>query len=240
MSTTSTASPEKAAAPKRTRPSRRELIQQNANPTTRLVGSMKSFSVRVDFSSDLMHSYMETNQLHMFNAYERIAGLKRMLSRDPALSRDVDAWIEANTEILRVQIEQLKSQTAQLAADSLLDDLDITTPESYSTTFQASHPIIHKMISLIQYVDDALNTCEAIYMQGLMDDTQLNTLRMNAIGAIRASVDRIYKVTTPGTRSGGKYKARELAEWLRSGNKLTFTDTPLIAAHVVANYEVVA
>lgn len=225
--------------PKRARPTRRELIEQNLNPTTRLAGSQKTFNVKVSYSSDMMRGYMETNQLHMFNAYERLAGLKRMLSRDIELSRDVDLWIEANSEILRIQLAELKEQTSKLTEGLLLEELEVNSPE-YTTTFEAAHPIIHKMVRLVQHVDEALNHCESIYMQGLMDDTQLNNLRLKAIGAIRSSVDRIYKVTTPGSRTGGKYNPRDLAEWLRQGNRLIFTDTPLIAAHVVAGYGVAA
>lgn len=224
---------------KRARPSRKELIEQNQNPTTRLAGSQKTITVKVSYTSDMMRGYMETNQLQMFNAYERLAGLKRMLSRDAELSRDVDSWIEANTEILRVQLAELKEQTNKLTEGLLLEELEVNAPE-HTTTFEAAHPIIHKMVKLVQHVDETLNHCESIYMQGLMDDTQLNNLRLKAIGAIRSSVDRIYKVTTPGTRSGGKYNPRDLAEWLRQGNRLAFTDTPLIAAHVVANYGVAA
>ena len=228
-------------APKqpRARPSRKELVALNENPRSRLAGSQKTISVKAEYTSDILHSYMETNQLHMFSAYERLAGLLRMLGRDVALSQDVQAWIAANAEILHVQLGQMKEQISQLTEGLMLDDLEVNAP-TFTTVFEASHPIIHKMVKLVVQVDEALNHCETIYLQGLLDDTQLNDLRQKAMGAIRASVDRIYKVTNPGTRSGGKYNPLELAKWLRDGNRLKFEDTPAIAAHVVASYEVAA
>lgn len=198
------------------RPSRRELIERNANPTSRLAGSQKTFSIPVQFHSDILFNFMQTNQATMLSAYERLAALKRMLSRDAALLEQVDKWLATNKAILNAHIEQLAQKRGELTAGKLIGDLTVNIPSNYETVFVASHPVAH--------------------FAGLMSDTDYSNMRNDAIVAIRGTTDRIFKVTTPGNRVGGRYNAKALADWMRQGNKLDFADFPQLAKDIVTKH----
>lgn len=218
------------------RPSRRELIERNANPTSRLAGSQKTFSIPVQFHSDILFNFMQTNQATMLSAYERLAALKRMLSRDAALLEQVDKWLATNKAILNAHIEQLAQKRGELTAGKLIGDLTVNIPSNYETVFVASHPVAHKMVEVIELVDEELNQCEQVYFAGLMSDTDYANMRNDAIVAIRGTTDRIFKVTTPGNRVGGRYNAKALADWMRQGNKLDFADFPQLAKDIVTKH----
>lgn len=222
--------------PKPARPTRKELIEQNANPVTRLAGSQKTFNVSVQFHSDILFGFMQTKQATMLAAYERLAALKRMLSRDPKLMQQVDNWMETNKAIVVAQIAELTKQREAIVDGKLVTELKINVPDTYETTFEASHPVVHKMIEIIEMVDEQLNQSEQVFFAGLMDDISYSKLRNDAIVIIRGSVDRIFKVTSPGNRSGGRFNAKNLADWMREGNKLAFTDFPQIASEIIQKH----
>lgn len=218
------------------RPTRKELIEQNANPVTRLAGSQKTFKVSVQFHSDILFGFMQTKQATMLAAYERLAALKRMLGRDPQLMQQVDNWMATNKEIVVAQIAELTKQREAIVDGKLMTELQINVPDTYETTFEASHPVVHKMIEIIEMVDEQLNQSEQVFFAGLMDDISYSKLRNDAIVIIRGSVDRIFKVTSPGNRSGGRFNAKNLADWMREGNKLAFTDFPQIASEIIQKH----
>ncbi len=225
-----------AAKKQQKRPSRKDVIAQNANPTTRLSGVQKTITIPVSFNSDILFQYMELKQGPMLAGYERLAALKRMLGRDPKLMKEVDQWIETNKNIVVAQMAELESQRSALVKGKIFDDVQVNIPTSYATKFEASHPVVHKMVEIIMLIDEQLNLNEQVYFAGQMDDIQYSEMRNQALVAIRGSVDRIYKVTQAGTRSGGRYSAKELMEWMRQGNRLAFTDYPQIAAAIVQQH----
>lgn len=218
------------------RPTRKQLIEQNANPVSRLAGTQKTFNIAVQFHSDILFGFMQTKQATMLAGYERMAALKRMLSREPKLMAQVDSWLDTNKAIVIAQIAELTKQREAILDGKMMAELQINVPETYETTFEASHPVVHKMIEIIELVDEQLNLSEQVFFAGLMDDISYAKLRNDAIVAIRGSVDRIFKVTSPGNRTGGRFNAKNLADWMREGNKLAFTDFPQIATEIVQKH----
>lgn len=232
-----TAKPAKAAQPKKRppRPSREEIIRQQANPSTRLVGRQKTLKLPLQYKSNIMHEYIQMNQSKMLDAYERLAALLRLVSTAPDLHAHVKYWIGKNVEIADAQLTELATQR-QLILEQVGDIAvpQIVVPESYKTEFEASHPIANTMVATLQKVDAELDECEKLYLSNLIDDLEYRQLFNQATGVIRGMVDRIFKATTPGKRQdGGRFNPAQLAAWLREGNKMIFADIPQNQAHLV-------
>ncbi len=215
-----------------------EKIEEQSNPVTRLAGHQKTIRVPLTYTSDIIHHYLQLNQSTMLSAYERLAALLRMVSRDKPLSEHVSQWISKNAEICSVQLKELQEQRQSLEEN--LEDVElpeIIIPDSYKTVFEASHPIVHKMITLARAVDIELSACENLYHSGQLDDYEYTRLKEQATSIIRGSVDRIYKATKPGVRNGGRFSPKELAQWIREGNKLMFVDIPMQFQHITEDVE---
>lgn len=229
--------PTQAIKPKKQsarRPTLAERVEQQANPTTRLAGQQKTIVLPLNYLTDIMHSYLRMNQSTMLSAYERLAALLRMLSRDKELLAHANDWIAKNTEIAQQQITELQAQRA--AIEEQIGDVDvpqINTPDTYKTTFEASHPVANKMLAIAKAVDAELVACERLYFAGVVDDSEYAKLRDQATTIIRGSVDRIYKATKPGNREGGRFNPAELARWIREGNRMMFEDIPQAYQHIV-------
>ncbi len=229
--------PTQAAKPKKQtarRPTLAERVEQQANPTTRLAGQQKTIVLPLNYLTDIMHEYLRMNQSTMLSAYERLAALLRMLSRDKELLAHANDWIAKNTEIAQQQITELQAQRA--AIEEQIGDVDvpqINTPETYKTTFEASHPVANKMLAIAKAVDAELVACERLYFAGVVDDSEYAKLRDQATTIIRGSVDRIYKATKPGNREGGRFNPAELARWIREGNRMMFEDIPQAYQHII-------
>jgi hypothetical protein len=229
--------PTQAVKPKKQtarRPTLAERVEQQANPTTRLAGQQKTIVLPLNYLTDIMHEYLRMNQSTMLSAYERLAALLRMLSRDKELLAHANEWIAKNTEIAQQQISELQAQRA--AIEDQIGDIDvpqINTPETYKTTFEASHPVANKMLAIAKAVDAELVACERLYFAGAVDDSEYAKLRDQATTIIRGSVDRIYKATKPGNREGGRFNPAELARWIREGNRMMFEDIPQAYQHIV-------
>ena len=225
----------KPKAKQNKRPSRAEIIKQQANPVTRLSGRQKTLSLKLDYTSDIIHEYLQLNQSKMLDAYERIAALLRMVSSTPDLFQHVNDWVTKNGEIAQAQLSELATQRQGIAEKvGETEAPSINIPDSYKTTFEASHPIAHTMIAMLRMVDAELSECETLYLSGAIDDVQYKQLFNQATSVIRGSVDRIFKATLPGKRKGdGRYNPAQLAAWLREGNKMLFTDIPHHLAHIV-------
>ena len=230
----------KAASPKTKkqsfrRPSIAERVEQQANPTSRLAGLQKTIVLQLDYHTDIIHQYLRLNQSTMLSAYERLAALLRMLARDKDLLTHVNDWIAKNTEIAQLQITELQAQRIVIEANAGLVDIpEIKTPDSYHTTFEASHPVANKMLAIAKAVDNELVACEALYFAGVIDDNEYSKLLDQTTTIIRGSVDRIYKATKPGNREGGRFNPADLAKWIREGNRMMFSDIPHEYQHLVA------
>jgi hypothetical protein len=217
------------------RPSKQEMIERQANPTTILAGKQKTINLDLVYASDIIHEYLQLNQSTMLSAYERIAGLLRMVSNDKVAYKHVSTWVNQNVQICQEQVKELQAQREAIAEDLGIDDLEISinTPDGYHTKFEASHPISHKMLFILRLVDKELNESESLFLGGLIDDEAYGKLRTQATTVIRGSVDRIFKATTPGVRNNGRYSPQELAGWIRQGNQLLFSDLPQRFEYIV-------
>lgn len=231
---------QKAASPKSKKPAFRrpsiaERVEQQANPTSRLAGLQKTIVLQLDYRTDIIHQYLRLNQSTMLSAYERLAALLRMLARDKDLLTHVNDWIAKNTEIAQLQITELQAQRVVIETSAGLVDIpEIKTPDSYHTTFEASHPVANKMLAIAKAVDNELVACEALYFAGVIDDNEYAKLLDQTTTIIRGSVDRIYKATKPGNREGGRFNPADLAKWIREGNRMMFSDIPHEYQHIVA------
>lgn len=224
----------KNTSTRRNRPTRQEMIERQANPTSKFAGRQKTMMLGFEYRSDILHEYLQLNQSTMLSAYERMAALLRMVANDKTCHQHVTLWITQNVTICDRQVKELQAQREAIIADTGADDLEmnINIPDDYKTTFEASHPIAHKMLAVLRLVDNELNESEVLYLAGVIDDESYNKLRSQATTVVRGSVDRIYKATTPGVRAGGRYAPQQLAQWLRDGNKLMFADLPLQYEHL--------
>lgn len=223
----------KPKASKRPQLTRKERIEQNKDPKSSLAGKQKTMRLNVKYKSDILFNYMQESQGIALSAYERLAGIKRMLARDPKLSAKVDYWIETNLIIVQAQVDEITTELEKVVGGAVFQQQDIIIPDSYETTFEASHPVAHKMVATIEAVDAVLEDVERAYFAGKLDDVNYNDIRQKAMTAVRGSIDRIFKLTRPGQRSGGRYSAIEMAAWIQQGNKLAFQDIPQIAAEIV-------
>lgn len=216
------------------RPSLAERVEQQANPTTRLAGKQKTIVLPLDYASDIIHEYLRLNQSTMLSGYERLAALLRMLSREKDLVTQVNDWIGKNTQIAQTQLVELQAQRSALEEEAELADVpEIKTPDTYKTTFEASHPVATKMVAIARAVDAELVACENLYFAGVIDDNEYALLRDQATTIIRGSVDRIFKATKPGNREGGRFNPADLAKWIREGNRLMFTDIPQKLQYII-------
>lgn len=222
-------------SPARKRPSRREVIERQANPKSKFAGQQKTMLLDFDYRSDILHEYLQMNQSTMLSAYERLAALLRMVANESTSFSHVSEWITQNVKICSEQIKELQAQREAIIADTGSEDvsLHVNVPDSYKTTFEPSHPIAHKMLAILRLVDNELNESEMLYLAGILDDSSYIKLRNQSTTIIRGSVDRIYKATSPGVRNGGRYSPQTLAQWIREGNKLMFADLPLQHEHLV-------
>lgn len=224
----------KAKKPAQRRQSISERIEQQSNPTTRLAGQQKTIILPLNYASDIIHEYLRLNQSTMLSGYERLAALLRMLSRDKDLLTHVNEWISKNMEIAQTQLVELQAQRSALEESADLTHIpEIKTPDSYKTTFEASHPVANKMVAIARAVDAELVACETLYFAGIIDDNEYAKLRDQATTIIRGSVDRIFKATKPGNREGGRFNPADLAKWIREGNRLMFTDIPQQLQYIV-------
>jgi len=219
----------------RKRPTKQEIIERQSNPTTIFAGKQKTLNLELAYGSDILHEYLQMNQSTMLSAYERIAGLMRMVSNDRTSYRHVATWVDHNVQICQEQVKELQAQREAIVEDLGAEDMQISinVPDDYHTTFEASHPIAHKMLAILRLVDNELNKSEELFLGGLIDDEAYSKLRNQATTIVRGSVDRIFKATTPGIRSNGRYAPQELASWIRQGNKLMFADLPQRFEHIV-------
>lgn len=214
--------------------SKSEHIKNQANPKSILVGRQKTLTLRYEYCSDILHEYLQMNQATMLAAYERLAGLLRLVATDKVSYAHVNDWIATNLTISQEQVANMQSRRSVLAEDcnDEIESLNINVPDNYHTEFQASHPVCHKMLAVLRLIDTELNASEDLFMAGIIDDASYMALRTEATSIVRGSVDRIYKATSPGTREGGRYAPSQLASWIRSGNKMLFADVPRELIHL--------
>ena len=214
--------------------SKSEHIKNQANPKSILVGRQKTLTLRYEYCSDILHEYLQMNQATMLAAYERLAGLLRLVATDKVSYAHVNDWIATNLTISQEQVANMQSRRSVLAEDcnDEIESLNISVPDNYHTEFQASHPVCHKMLAVLRLIDTELNASEDLFMAGIIDDASYMALRTEATSIVRGSVDRIYKATSPGTREGGRYAPSQLASWIRSGNKMLFADVPKELLHL--------
>jgi hypothetical protein len=219
----------------RKRPSRREVIERQANPKSKFAGQQKTILLGFEYRSDILHEYLQMNQATMLSAYERLAALLRMVSNDKPSIDHVTAWINQNVTICSEQVKELQAQREAIIADSGFEDINliINVPDNYKTTFEASHPIAHKMLAILRLVDNELNKSEELFLAGIIEDESYGKFRNQSTTVIRGSVDRIFKATSPGIRNGGRFAPEQLARWIRDGNKLLFADLPQQFEHLV-------
>jgi hypothetical protein len=231
---TDTAKPEETRPPKK-RLTKAEQIKRQANPKSLLAGKQKTIVLLFDYRSDILHQYLELNQSTMLSAYERLAGLMRLCANDAPTYKHVTDWVTTNLTICKAQLEALESQRATMLDEYLedLEPLDIHVPENYQVTFETSHPVTRKMLALLRLVDNELNATEDLFMQGIIDDAAYVQSRNQVSSIVRASVDRIYKATSPGVRKGGRYQPSQLASWIRKGNTMMFSDVPKEYQHLI-------
>jgi hypothetical protein len=235
---TSTAKPSskpQGKRPPKKRFSKSEHIKNQSNPKSILVGTQKTLNLRYEYCSDILHEYLQMNQATMLAAYERLAGLLRLVATDKPSYSHVNEWITTNLSISQEQVSNMQQRRSSLSEDCTdeIENLNISVPESYHTEFQASHPVCHKMLAVLKLIDAELNASEDLFMAGIIDDSSYTALRTEATSIIRGSVDRIYKATSPGTREGGRFTPSQLASWIRSGNKMLFADVPKDLLHLV-------
>lgn len=205
---------------------RSERIARQANPKTTLAGKQKTFTLNFDYTSDILHEYLELNQTTMLRAYERLAGLLRLCASDKSTYTHVNQWIATNLSISQEQLNILQKQRQILTEEvgDELDELDVHIPDNYQVEFEVSHPIARKMIALLRLIDQELNATEELFMHGLVDDAAYMQLRNQVSAIVRGSVDRIYKATSPGVRDGGRFVPAQLMGWIKNGNKMLFAD----------------
>lgn len=206
---------------------RKAKRRQQDSAKTFLSGKVKTMLLSIEYKSDILHSYLSSNQQTMLSAYERLGALLKMLSKEPQLLNEVNEWHKSNTLIASTQLE-----TIELTREAIDKDFDgelpsFNIPESYNAKFEASHPVVHTMMATLRAIDSELSSIENLYLAGAVDDEQFSDIRKESMTVIRGLVDRIYKATSPGKdREKGRFSAKDLAEWLRQGNKLATVDAP--------------
>lgn len=207
------------------------------NPTTRLVDKVVTMKLPVSYESTILHEYLTYSQGTMLAMFERLGGLLRMLSKDTLLTKSVRQWQSLNLDICRKQLSEITARREILVMGMDIELPEINMPDSYKVEFVASHPIAHDMIKLIKAVSDELRENEALYMGGVIDDSDYEGLKAQAVTVLSGVVDRIAKATFPGKREGGGYNPAELAKYIRNGNRLKFADVPANVRDIIAEYE---
>ena len=207
------------------------------NPTTRLVDKVITMKLPVSYQSTILHEYLTYSQGTMLAMFERLGGLLRMLSKDSRLTESVQLWQKLNLQICEKQLSDITKRREVLVLGMDIELPEINTPEAYKVDFIASHPIAHQMVKLIKAVNVELRENEALYMAGIVDDTDYESIKAQAVTVLSGVIDRIAKATYPGKREGGGYNPAQLAKYIRDGNKLEFADVPLNVRSVIADYE---
>jgi hypothetical protein len=206
------------------------------NPTTRLVDKVVTMKLPVSYESTILHEYLTYSQGTMLAMFERLGGLLRMLSKDAKLTESVRVWQTLNLDICKKQLSEITTRREMLVMGMDIELPEINTPDSYKVDFIASHPIAHDMVKLIKSVNDELRENEALYMGGVIDDSDYESLKAQAVKVLSGVVDRIAKATFPGKRDGGGYSPELLAKYIRNGNRLEFADVPANVRDIISEY----
>lgn len=207
------------------------------NPTTRLVDKVVTMKLPVSYESTILHEYLTYSQGTMLGMFERLGGLLRMLSKDAKLTESVRLWQTLNINICEKQLSEITARREILVMGMDIELPEISTPDDYRVEFIASHPIAHDMVKLIKSVNDELRENEALYMGGVIDDSDYENLKAQTVTVLSGVVDRIAKATFPGKREGGGYSPLQLAKHIRNGNRLEFADVPLSVRDIISEYE---
>jgi len=207
----------------KSKPKAQKNTNRVADGITIKSGQRKTFQLTLDFKSDMMNEYLVESTRNIIIAIERLAELFRFTMDTPDVYSKVKEWSDSSMNISRAQLEALIAQREEIQSKQEVELVEYIAPTDFSVKFEFSHSIGRKFYNLMRSVDDELNSIEAMYLSGVIDDLEYASAKRQALSILRGYIDRIYKATSPGKRTvNGKisFKARAFVEMLKKGHKI--------------------
>ncbi|MBW8191382.1 hypothetical protein K0504_10060 [Neiella marina] len=186
--------------------------QQNTNIRRR-----KVMQVNLKLASEQLYLFMRKEGSVTLGAFERIGSLIKMLANNPPLQQQLTAWVDALFEEENKELVKMQAQKDVLAKSLTVDLPPVSVPDSYQIDIEVAHPIYWRFIELIQALDGLLDEVEVLWLAGVADDDNLESARRQAITIIRRTSMKIFTVTAPGKREGGKFDPSKFIAALKLG-----------------------
>lgn len=171
--------------------------------------------------SHFMIEFLKNEGSKTEDAFHRLGLIIMLTSSDDAITKKVMVWRDQLQNILESDIEGVKKSKEKILKDNPNVKIpEVITPESYNYTFNIQHPIMWKMIDALKNIDSEISEIENLWLSGLVDDQQRQSAIVNARTILRINTGKIFKATSPGKDTNGRFNIGQFLSLLRGGLEL--------------------
>lgn len=213
-------------------------------PQPEYMNKVITMTLKAPCESAILHDYMERYEGLLVTMFERLGGLLQLIKRDQTLLEMVRLWHRTSLGIANAQLAELqvRREALEMQLDEDVEIPHLEYPANWNLEFVVTHPIAHDLVKLVKGVNEEIKANEALFFAGAVTDEYLERVKNETVSILSGVSDRIAKATSPGKRvaKGSEqkvYSAIELANYIRNGFRLEFSDIPQAYASHIAEYE---
>ena len=181
----------------------------------------KTIMQEVQFDSHFCLEYLNNEGDKVIDAFHRLGLIVMLTTTDKKIHSRVVEWRDKLKGLLDKDVASLSEEKNNLLSkNESLKLPEVSTPDSYSYVFNIQHPIIWTLIDVLKNIDLELSETENLWLAGVISDEEKTRLSSKARNILRIHSSKIFKATSPGKRSGGRFNVGQFLNLLRGGLEL--------------------
>jgi hypothetical protein len=199
--------------------------------SSRHAENLPTLEVLLKYKTSFMHKFLAERSERIMQVTERLASALRALSVERDAYEQLSSWISVTINEARAEINEIATQRKIMEKTLSKEQrkVNVNTPDKYQVKFEFTTPIGAQVISLVKDVDQELAEAQRIYFAGAMNDLELTEANKQGFKIINAFIEKVFKVTSPGRREGGRFEAAQFAKSMKEG-ALATSEEPKAAA----------
>lgn len=189
------------------------------NQSSRHAENLPTLEVTLKYKTSFMHKFLAERSERIMQVTERLASALRALSVEREAYEQLSTWISTSITEAREEINEIATQRKIMEKTLSKEQrkVSVNTPDKYQVKFEFTTPIGGQIISLVKDVDQELAEAQRIYFAGAMNDLELAEANKQGFKIINAFIEKVFKVTSPGRREGGRFEAAQFAKSMKEG-----------------------
>jgi len=189
--------------------------------------NLPTLEVTLKYKTSFIHKFLAERSERIMQVTERLASALRALSVERDAYEQLSSWISVTINEARDEINEIATQRKIMEKTLTKEQrkVSVKTPDRYQVKFEFTTPIGAQVIALVNDIDQELAEAQRIYFAGAMNDLELAEANKQGFKIINAFIEKVFKVTSPGRREGGRFQAEQFAKSMKAGAPAPAEDT---------------